>query len=169
MDSLIAAVQNGADAIYLGGSRFGARAFAGNFNEEELKEAVNYAHTYGVKIYVTVNTMIYEEELSQVLDYIGFLYSIAIDAVIVQDIGLARLIHEAYPSFELHASTQMHIHNIESVREMVELGFSRVVLSRECTISEISAIHQAFPDLELKFSVMEHCVYPSQDNAYFLR
>lgn len=150
MECLVAAVQNGADAIYLGGSRFGARAFAGNFNEEELKEALAYAHTYGVKIYVTVNTMIYEEELQDVMDYIAYLYAQNVDALIVQDLGLARHIHESYPELELHASTQMHIHNIAGVREMVELGFTRVVLSRECTLSEIAAIHREFPNLELE-------------------
>lgn len=150
MECLIAAVQNSADAVYLGGSRFGARAFAGNFNEEELVEAVRYAHTYGVKIYVTVNTMIYDEELEEVLDYIGFLYANHVDAVIVQDIGLARHIHGRFPELELHASTQMHIHNIAGVCEMVELGFTRVVLSRECTIEEIAAIHREFPKLELE-------------------
>lgn len=150
MECLVAAIQNGADAIYLGGSRFGARAFAGNFNEEELKEAVVYAHSYGVKIYVTVNTMIYEEELDDVLNYIQFLYDIYVDAVIVQDVGLSRLIHSRFPELELHASTQMHIHNIAGVREMVELGFTRVVLSRECTIEEIATIHKEFPKLELE-------------------
>lgn len=150
MECLIAAVQNGADAIYLGGSRFGARAFAGNFDEEELKEAIRYAHTYGVKIYVTVNTMIYEEEFDEVMRYIRFLYEENVDAVIVQDIGIARSIHAMFPSLELHASTQMHIHNIAGVAEMVELGFARVVLSRECTLEEIKAIHEAYPDLELE-------------------
>lgn len=150
MDSLIAAVQNGADAVYLGGSRFGARAFAGNFDTKEIVEAIKYAHLYGVKVYVTVNTLMYEEEMNEVLGYIRFLYETGVDAVILQDVGLATLVHKCFPELEMHASTQMHIHNIEGVRHAVSLGFTRVVLARECSLEEIKRVHEEFPDLELE-------------------
>ena len=108
MDSLIAAVHNGADAVYLGSTRFGARAYAGNFDEEQLGEAVRYCHIHDVKVYVTVNTLILENELEDAKALIDFLYHSDVDALIVQDLGLVSWIRRAYPDFESHASTQMH-------------------------------------------------------------
>ena len=103
MEALIAAVQNGADAVYLGGAHFGARASAVNFNHEQMREAISYAHLYGVKVYVTVNTLIRDEELDACLDYIGTLYEAGADALIIQDLGLMNCVRHRYPDFELHA------------------------------------------------------------------
>ncbi|MBE6115117.1 MAG: U32 family peptidase, partial [Erysipelotrichaceae bacterium] len=111
---------------------------------------IKYAHLYGVKVYVTVNTLMYEEEMNEVLGYIRFLYEKGVDAVILQDVGLATLVHKCFPELEMHASTQMHIHNIEGVRHAVSLGFTRVVLARECSLEEIKRVHDEFPDLELE-------------------
>ena len=149
-EALVAAVQSGADAVYLGGSRFGARAFADNFGGEKMKEAVAYAHSYDVAVYVTVNTLIYDEEFKDVLEYTDYLYKVGVDALIIQDIGLLRVLRNRYPDIDLHASTQMHLHNIEAVQELVDIGVERVVLSRECSLKTIKEIHAAFPNLELE-------------------
>ena len=110
-ECLIAAVQAGADAVYLSGKAFGARSFAGNFDNEELIKAVNYCHLHKVKVYVTVNTIVLESEFDDLNNYLAFLETINIDAVIVQDLGVLRLIKTKYPSLEVHASTQMNIFN----------------------------------------------------------
>ena len=119
-EALKAAVQNGANAVYLGGKDFGARASANNFDRDELKEAVKYAHIRGVQVFVTTNTLRKENEIEDFLEYAKFLYDIDVDAIILQDIGMARLIKRELPDFELHASTQMTIHNLEGVLELVE-------------------------------------------------
>lgn len=142
MESLIAAIKAGCDAVYLGGYMFGARSFAGNFSNEEIIEAVNYAHLYGVKVYVTVNTLIYEDEVDTLLNYVDFLHKNNVDAVIIQDIGMMDLLKQTYPNLEIHASTQMHIHNLEGVKLIEELGLSRVVLARETNIDEIKNIRK---------------------------
>ncbi len=148
--SLKAAIHNGADAVYLSGKSFGARKFANNFSLEELKEAVSYAHLYGVKIYVTVNTIIYEDEINDCLKYIEYLYNIGVDAIIVQDIGLIRLIRKYFPDMEIHASTQAHTHNIEQIKFLETLGVKRVVLAREMSILEINALDT---DMELEIFI----------------
>ena len=140
MESLKAAIMAGADAVYLGGKNFGARAFANNFSDEELIEAINYAHLYGVKIYVTVNTLIYDNEVNKFLEYIEFLHKNNVDAVIMQDIGMIDLVRKTYPNLEIHASTQMHIHNLEGVKLLEKLGVKRVVLGREVSIDTIKEI-----------------------------
>ena len=140
MDSLIAAVQAGCDAVYLGGTLFSARAFAGNFSNEELKEAVNYCHLYGVKVYVTCNILVYEHEVDKFLEYIDFLHRIMVDAVLIQDLGMLDLVHKTYPNLEIHASTQMHIHNLDGVLMAQKLGCKRVVLARETPIEVIEDI-----------------------------
>jgi putative protease len=142
-EALQAAVMCGADAVYLGGLKFGARAFASNFDNDTMIKAVNYAHLYGVKIYVTVNTLIYENEIESFLKYINFLNSIGVDAFIIQDLGMMHLLREVYPQLELHASTQMHIHNIESLNLIKSLGVKRVVLPREFSISKISEFKES--------------------------
>lgn len=141
-DSLKKAVHNGCDAVYLAGKKFGARAFANNFSNEELKSSINYAHSYGVKVYVTVNTIIFESEMQDVLDFIDFLYLNNVDAVIVQDIGLASIIKKRYPGLELHASTQMNCQTLEEVVTLKKLGFNRVVLGREVCLQEIKRIKE---------------------------
>lgn len=143
MESLKAAIEAGADAIYLGGYMFGARSFAGNFSNEEIKEAVTYAHLYGVKIYVTVNTLIYEDEVETFMSYVDFLYQSDVDAVIIQDLGMLDLIRQTFPLLEVHASTQMHLHNLEGVKLVEELGVKRAVLARETDIDLVKEIKKS--------------------------
>lgn len=139
-ESLRAAVQNGANAVYLGGKDFSARASAANFGRDELEEAVKYCHIRGVRLFVTANTIIKQNEVEDFIEYMRFLYNIDVDAVIVQDIGMAMLIKKLMPDFELHASTQMAAHSIEDVKYLKSIGFKRVVLARELTIEEIEYI-----------------------------
>ncbi len=139
-EALKAAVQNGADAVYLGGKDFSARASANNFSREELIEAVKYAHIRGTQVFVTANTLIKQNEIKDFLEYAKFLYDIDIDAIILQDIGMARLLKQELPDFELHASTQMAAHSLEDVKYLESVGFDRVVLAREVTVDEIKYI-----------------------------
>jgi len=140
LEALEAAVESGADAVYIGGTKFNARAFANNLDEEMLVKAVEYAHIRGVKVYVTVNILILQSELQEVMEYIKYLYSIHVDAVIVQDIGLAALIRELLPEFEVHCSTQMAIHNTDGAALLHELGIKRVVLARELSLQDVDHI-----------------------------
>ena len=140
MDALAAAILGGADAIYVGGKRFGARAFAKNFNEDELKAAVTLCHVNGVRLYVTLNTLIFDKEIDDAVEYARLLHSIGVDALIVADIGVAALIKREIPDLELHASTQMGAHNTEGVNFAASLGTSRVVLARECSGRDIKKI-----------------------------
>lgn len=139
MDSLKAAVMNGADAIYLGGKRFGARAFAGNFNDEEMITAVHFAHLYGVKIYVTVNTVVFESELEDVYNYCLFLHKTGVDALIVQDLGLMSLLKRRLPNLEIHASTQVHNVSESGLRILEDLNVKRVVFARELSLATIDS------------------------------
>ena len=141
IECLKAAINNGADACYLGGKSFGARAFAGNFTNEELKEATQYAHLYGVKIYITVNTIIYNNEVNDFIEYIKYLYQIGVDALIMQDIGMISLVRQTFPNFEIHASTQLHNHNNEGIKALKDLGVTKVVLDREMTLEQIENIN----------------------------
>ena len=140
MEELYAAVQNGADAVYLGSDRFSARASAKNFNDEELKSAISYCKVRGVKTYLAINTLIGEDEMESALSLAAYAAGIGIDALIVQDIGFARAVSECIPTLPLHASTQMTVHSLSGVRFLEERGFSRVVLSRELTREEIEYI-----------------------------
>ncbi len=150
MDSLIAAVQAGCDAVYLGGTLFGARAFAGNFNDDEIIEAIKYCHLYGVKVYVTTNILIYEHEVEKFLKYIEFLHKNNVDAVLIQDLGMLDLVHKTFPNLECHASTQMHIHNLDGVIMANKLGCKRVVLARETPIELVKEIKEKVDvDLEI--------------------
>lgn len=151
-DSLLASIENGADAIYLGGKLFNARAYATNFDDEELKSAVTYAHQRGVKVYVVVNIILRDDELRQAIDYISYLYDIDVDALIIQDLGLLRLIKNVLPDFEVHGSTQMSINNYMGAAFVKELGFQRVVLARELSIEEISEINEK-TDIELEIFI----------------
>ena len=139
-DALKAAVQNGANAVYLGGKEFSARASANNFDRDELREAVRYAHIRGVQVFVTANTLRKQNEIEEFLEYIKYLYDIDVDAIILQDIGMARLVKELLPDFEIHASTQMVAHSLEDVLYLQNIGFDRVVLARELNIQEIEHI-----------------------------
>lgn len=140
MEALKAAIQGGCDAVYIGGAHFGARAFSKNFNDEELVLAIKYAHLYGVKVYVTVNTLIYDNEVSDFLKYIEFIHKNNVDAVLIQDLGMFDLLRKTFPNLELHASTQMHIHNLDGVKFMESLGMKRIVLARETNTQDIRNI-----------------------------
>lgn len=135
--SLIAAVQNGADAVYLGARGFNARRGADNFAGDALKEAVDYCHLRGVKVYVTLNTMVRQDELEELERTVNEIYLAGADAFIVQDLGVAEIVRRMAPGAELHASTQMAVHNVQGVRKLKEMGFSRAVLAREMTFEEI--------------------------------
>ena len=139
-EAFLAAVENGANAVYMGGKLFNARANASNFDIDELKKIVEYAHLRKVKIHITMNTLLDDSEVSDALDFAYEIYKIGVDAVIVQDIGLAKVLHEHIPNLELHASTQLSTHNLEGVNELAKIGFSRVVLARELSIDEIKYI-----------------------------
>lgn len=156
MDALKAAINAGADAVYLAGKQFGARHYAANFDDAELKEAVRYAHLRGVKIYVTVNTLIKDHELQDIAKYLLFLYEIGVDAILVQDIGVASLAKKIVPDLDLHASTQMTIHNLESVKWASEFGFKRVVLAREMQLAEIEKIGRKLKSEEIELEIFAH-------------
>ena len=147
-ESLIQAIHNGCDAVYVGGVKFGARKSANNFTNEEMVKTIKYCHLYGVKIYVTVNTIIYEDELKEVLEYIKFLHINGVDAVIMQDLGLITKVRRMFPNLEIHASTQLHIHNKEDLLHLKDLGVKRVVLARELSIEEVKKL-EGIIDLEI--------------------
>ena len=151
-DALRAAVENGADAVYLGGTRFSARASAANFDDKEIQSALDYCHIRGVKVYVTVNTLLRQDELERALDYLVDLYNWGADAVIVQDLGLAREAHRQIPHLELHASTQMTAHNPWDLETLEQLGMKRVVLARELSFEQVAAIEKQTP-LEIEVFV----------------
>lgn len=140
IEPFIAAVENGADAVYVGGRMFNARMNAGNFDDETLQQALDYAHARGVKVFVTMNTLVYDEELAEALDYATFLYQAGVDALIIQDLGLGQMIHRNLPDFPLHLSTQATSCDGEAVKLAKKLGYERVVLSRELSMKEIQTI-----------------------------
>jgi len=142
MEALTAAVENGADAVYLGARAFSARGYASNFSEEEIEKAIDYAHLRGVKIYVTVNTLLKEREMESALILLSRLREMGVDAIIIQDLGLISLSRKYLPDLPLHASTQMTLHNSEGVGFVKELGIERVVLSREVSLEDIREIKE---------------------------
>lgn len=154
--ALHAAIAAGADAVYLSGKRFGARKYAENFDEDRLREAVSYAHLRGVRVYVTVNTLIHDRELPDLSDYLVWLYERGVDAILVQDIGVATLARDLVPGLTLHASTQMTIADGEGVAMARRLGFSRVVLAREVSIGEIADIVRAHDCRQIGLEVFVH-------------
>ena len=139
-DSLKAAVQNGANSVYFGADLFSARAYASNFNMEELEQAITYAKTRGVKTNLTLNTLITDNEFNDAFELAKKAYEFGIDAIIVQDLGLAKQLVKNFPDLDIHASTQMTVHNLQGVLKLQELGFKRVVLSRELSLQEIEYI-----------------------------
>ena len=153
MESLVAAINKGADAVYLGGNKFSARAYASNFDNDNMLKAVDYAHSYDVKIYVTLNTILKENEIEEAVRYVGYLYEIGVDALIIQDLGLLKRIKEDFPLMEVHASTQMTIHNGEAAVYFKDKGFHRIVLSREMTLEEIKYISK---DLGIETEMFVH-------------
>lgn len=152
-ESLVAAVESGADAVYLAGKLFGARAYADNFANEDLKEAIDFAHMRNVLVNVAVNTIVDDREFEELAEYLRFLYEAGADAIIVQDLGVAEVARRIVPDLPLHASTQMTVHNLEGVRLLGELGFTRVVLARELSIEDIQYICQ---NTEVEIEVFIH-------------
>ncbi len=144
MESVYAAVRCGADAIYVGGSKFSARANATNFTDEELSQAVAYCHLHGVKVYRAMNTIVFAEEMKDFLAAAKKSAEMGVDGLIVQDIGAARLIREMLPDMKLNASTQMTIHTPEGARLAKEMGFSRVVAARELSLEQLKEMTVAF-------------------------
>ena len=166
MECFKVAVHSGADAIYLAGLRFGARAYAGNFTDEELIEAIKYAHLYGVKVNVTVNTLIYESEIDDAINYLEFLYKNGVDAVIIQDIGLIYVAKKKFPNLEIHASTQVHNTNQNELNLLEDLGVKRAVFARELSVDEIDSIttsleKEAFIHGALCISYSGECLFSS--------
>ena len=139
-EALVAAVESGANAVYLAGNMFGARAYANNFDEEGMREAIAFAHQRNVLVHVTVNTIVDDQEIPQLVKYLRFLYEAGADAVLVQDLGVARIVRDNVPELPMHASTQMTVHNLDGVLALQNLGFSRVVLSRELSLAAIKEI-----------------------------
>ena len=139
-DCLKAAVQNGANSVYFGADLFSARAYASNFDLKELEKAIIYAKTRGVKTNLTLNTLIKDDEFDDAFELAKKAYEFGIDAIIVQDLGLAKQLINHFPDLDIHASTQMTVHNLQGVLKLQELGFKRVVLSRELSLQEIEYI-----------------------------
>lgn len=161
-------IESGADAVYVGGSMFGARAYANNFTEEELLAAIDFAHLRGVKVYLTVNTLIKNSEFSKLYDYLLVYYKRGLDAVIVQDIGVVKAIHEYFPSMEIHTSTQMTVTGADGVRFLSQFGVTRVVMAREVSLAEMKRIHEetgmeleAFVHGALCYSYSGQCLFSS--------
>ncbi len=152
MGAVYAAVQSGADAIYIGGKLFSARAGAGNFEDDEIIEIVKYCHLRGVKVFVALNTLIKQSEFNDAVKFAHFLYTARVDSIIVQDFGIANAILKMHPDFPLHASTQMTIHNSEDARALKDIGFKRVVLARELSSDEIKKINDSV-DIETEIFV----------------
>ncbi len=141
-DNLIAAVQNGADAVYLGANSFNARANAKNFEQEELKKAILYARKRGVEVHLALNILLFNHEIKEALELAKFAYECGVSAIIVQDIGLAAELKSYFPDLPIHASTQMTITDSYGVQIMEKLGFKRVVLAREMSLKEIATIRK---------------------------
>src|ERR687886_925885 len=150
LDAVRAAVANGADAVYLGASRFNARDDGAQLSLDELEQACATAHARGARVYLTFNVLIKPHELADALAYLGECVDRGIDAAIVQDLGVVRLIQRVYPELEIHGSTQMTVHDVSGAAVMRELGIERVVLARENTLEDIRAIRAAVPDLGLE-------------------
>lgn len=151
MKMLEMAIHNGADAVFLAGTKFGARKFSNNFNNEELIEAINYAHLYGVKVYITINTLIKDSEVNAFLSFVEFIHKNGVDAVLMQDLGMIYLVKKMYPNLEVHASTQFHNHNNEGLKFLKDLGIKRAVLARELSIDEIKEL-----DVNIEKEVFVH-------------
>lgn len=148
-DALIGAINAGADAIYLAGKRFGARAYANNFSDEELIETIDYAHVRGVRVFVAINTLVFDDEVEDLISYADFLVKHHVDALIVQDLGMIDLFVKRYPDTEIHVSTQFNTHNLYQVKMLKALGVKRIVLARETSIQTIKAIKKEV-DIELE-------------------
>ncbi|CFX55170.1 Peptidase U32 [Syntrophomonas zehnderi OL-4] len=168
-DAFMAALKNGADAVYIGGKSYSARQSAENFDLPQIESAVDYAHLHNKKVYVTVNTLIDNDEFAAALDYLYALEQRQVDAIIIQDIGLAAACHRVLPKLRLHASTQMTVHNEGGAAFIKKQGFKRIVLARELANTDIKTVHEQYPDVELEvfvhgalcFSYSGQCLFSS--------
>ncbi len=165
MQCLKAAVYNGADEVYLGINDFNARNNVDGFSIDTLQEAVDFAHIYDVRVYLAINILFSDKELQQALDIVVQAYNMGVDAFITQDLGLAKLIHDYYPEIELHASTQMGIHNLEGVQAIEQFGFKRVVLARETPLDEITRIRKN-SNIEIEYFVQGALCVSFSGNCY---
>ena len=147
--SAYAAFKGGADAIYIGGKKFSARASADNFSDEELKEITIFAHSIGKKVYVTLNTLLFQDEFFEAVEFAKFLYLINVDGVMIQDLGLAHYLHKVMPGLQLNASTQLNCHNIEQAKALIKIGFKRIVLARECSLDLAKQIKKLGVEVEV--------------------
>ena len=168
LDIFRAVIHAGADAVYVGGDLFGARAYARNFSKEELLEAIDYAHLHGRKVYLTVNTLLKNAELGRLYEYLLPFYRQGLDAVLVQDLGVLQYIRQAFPDLPIHTSTQMTVTGVEGARLLKELGAQRIVLSREVSLAEMRRIHEetgveleAFVHGALCYSYSGQCLFSS--------
>lgn len=160
------AIAAGCDAVYVAGKSYGARAYANNFTDDELIEAIDYAHLFNVSVFVTVNTVIFEDEMDDVIKYIDRLYLNQVDGIIVQDLGLASIIKRRYPGLKLHASTQINAQTLDDVLTLKELGFDRVILGREVSLDTIKEIRKNV-DIELEVFVHGALCMSYSGNCYF--
>ena len=166
-EAFIAAIENGADAVYLGGQDYSARKSAANFTLGEISRAVEYAHLRRRKVLVTVNTLIDNSEFESALDFVAELYQQNIDAVIVQDLGLMHAIRQLFPALKIHASTQMTVHNLAGIQFLQEQGVARVVLAREMNLSEIARLGSQAQGVELEVFIHGALCYSFSGQCLF--
>ena len=143
-EAFISALNNGADAVYLAGEHFGAREKA-TFTNEQIREMIEYAHIREVRVHVVINTLIYDDEMDRVMEFVDFLYNADVDAIIVQDLGVITRVSNEYPDLEIHASTQLNTLTVESARTLKKLGVTRVILARETPLEEAIKIRNQYP------------------------
>ena len=155
MEKLKTAFNYGADACYMAGKKFGLRAFSGNFEQDELKEAVEYAHSIGKKIYITVNIVAHNEDFNGLEEYLKYLYEINVDAIIVSDVGIISIARQVVPDLDVHVSTQANITNKYTAKFFVDMGVKRLILARELSISEIKEIREFIPN-EIEIETFVH-------------
>jgi putative protease len=148
-EAFIAAINGGANAVYFGGKLFSARASASNFTNEEIIEMIKYAHIRDVRVYVTVNTLLFEDEIEKAYEFCKFLYENDVDGILIQDLGLAHLLHTRIPDLTIHASTQLNTHNLIEAKSLINLGFKRIVLAREVPLEEAKKIKALGVEVEI--------------------
>lgn len=166
LEKLKTAINFGADAVYLGGSKLNLRAFADNFSNENLKEGLEFAHKRGKKVYVTLNVFPHNEDLVGLEEYLVELYELGVDGIIVSDPGIIMVAREVTPNLELHLSTQANTVNYQTINFWYKQGVKRVVLARELSIKEISEIKTKIPkDCEIEAFVLVQCVFPIQEDV----
>ena len=165
MEKMKMAFRFGADAVFLAGKQFGLRAYGGNFSKEQLKEAVDYAHERGKKVYITVNIIPREDELEGLDDYLKYLYEIKVDAVIVSDLGIFSVCREVTPNLPVHISTQASTANWRAAKMWKDMGAERIVLAREVSVSEMADIRKKV-DVELEVFGHGQCAYHGRDVVF---